>query len=71
MLAIARRLARRWVSQDVARANAAQASIRLSTIRREREAVDAYLRQGAQPYVRQTARGGRRMQPALRVYLRH
>ncbi len=38
-----RRLVRRVLSQDLARANAQQACIRLRHRRREREEVDAYL----------------------------
>ena len=36
-------LLRRWVSQDVARANAAQASVRLQHRRRQLAQVDAFL----------------------------
>jgi len=36
-------LLRRWLSQDVARANAARASVRLKHRRRELDDVDAFL----------------------------
>lgn len=71
MRALARKFARRWLSSDVARANAAQASIRLSTMRREREAVDAYVRQEPSPRLYQAARGGPSMTAALRGDVSH
>ncbi|HWL99940.1 MAG TPA: hypothetical protein VNP20_21560 [Nocardioidaceae bacterium] len=37
------RMMRRWLSQDVARLNAAQASRRMLAQRRERESVDSYV----------------------------
>jgi hypothetical protein len=37
------RMMRRWLSQDVARLNAAQASRRMLAQRRERESVDHYV----------------------------
>lgn len=46
------RMMRRWLSQDVARLNAAQASRRMLAQRRERESVDHYVTE------RLTASGG-------------
>ncbi len=46
------RMMRRWLSQDVARLNAAQASRRMLAQRRERESVDSYVTE------RITAAGG-------------
>ncbi len=40
---------RRWLSQDVARLNAAQASGRLSARRRDRESVEVYLAKALSP----------------------
>jgi hypothetical protein len=43
---------RRWFGQDVARVNAAQASVRLKHARREQRDLEAYLDQQVDPVAR-------------------
>jgi hypothetical protein len=50
---------RGWFGQDVARTNAAQASVRLKHQSRQRQDLDAYLSQHPQPTAREV-RGTRR-----------
>ena len=51
---------RGWFGQDVARTNAAQASVRLKHQKRQRQDLDAYLSQQPDPPVREARQARRR-----------